>query len=80
MVHKALLQLSEDKTGTIQIYISLFVSIPAAEGGEGKTQKKRNENIKAAQLCAASEEFRLVPEDITPVKKAGCNNTLHPKK
>lgn len=58
------------------------MSILAAEAGEGKKEKKNKEknNMKAAQLCAASEEFRFVPEDITPVKQAGCNNTLHPKK
>lgn len=48
----------------------LFVSILAAEG---------EEKNKSSPVCAASEEFRLVPEDITPVKKAGCNNTLLPK-
>lgn len=49
----------------------LFVSSLVAEGGE------RNKN---SSVCAAREEFRLVPEDITPVNKAGCNNTMHPKK
>jgi len=46
------------------------VSSLAAEG--------ENKNKKTSQ-SAASEGFRLVPEDITPVKKAGCNNTLHPQ-
>lgn len=48
----------------------LFVSSLAAEGEE------KNKN---SPDCAASEEFRLVPQDITPVKQAGCNNTSTPK-
>jgi len=54
-----------------QIYVSYLCPVWLLK------EKRKN---KSSSVCAASEEFRLVPEDITPVKEAECNNTHHPKK